>query len=171
MKCWEQRATMKMSCPPARGNCSTYSCRQTPHSLTPKSYRARPQRLCPVKAALESSVRYLAADLAVHDTMSMRSRLSPSEHAPRQVSNISVSCSTKSAVARRAATWLRSVKSNASRPLLASNAGRALTGSTIYADAGFHVVNPLFRWFAYLFEASGGVLRGGRRECVTCSNE
>jgi enoyl-[acyl-carrier protein] reductase I len=94
----------------------------------------------PVKAALESSVRYLAADLAAH--------------------RIHVHAISAGAVKTRAATGidhfdalLDDVRAHTPAQhlvtieeigriaaVLASEAGMTLTGSTIYADAGFHVI-------------------------------
>ncbi|MCX4145119.1 MULTISPECIES: enoyl-ACP reductase FabI [Paraburkholderia] len=94
----------------------------------------------PVKAALESSVRYLAADLAAH--------------------RIHVHAISAGAVKTRAATGidhfdalLDDVRAHTPAQhlvtieeigriaaVLASEAGMTLTGSTIYADAGFHVM-------------------------------
>jgi enoyl-[acyl-carrier protein] reductase I len=94
----------------------------------------------PVKAALESSVRYLAADLAAH--------------------RIHVHAISAGAVKTRAATGidhfdalLDDVRAHTPAQhlvtieeigriaaFLASEAGMTLTGSTIYADAGFHVM-------------------------------
>jgi len=94
----------------------------------------------PVKAALESSVRYLAADLAVR--------------------RIHVHAISAGAVRTRAATGidhfdalLDDVREHTPAQhlvtieeigriatVLASEAGMTLTGSTIYADAGFHVM-------------------------------
>jgi enoyl-[acyl-carrier protein] reductase I len=93
----------------------------------------------PVKAALESSVRYLAADLAAR--------------------RIHVHAISAGAVKTRAATGidhfdalLDDVRAHTPAQhlvtieeigriatVLASDAGMTLTGSTIYADAGFHV--------------------------------
>jgi enoyl-[acyl-carrier protein] reductase I len=94
----------------------------------------------PVKAALESSVRYLAADLA-----------------PRRIHVHAISAG---AVKTRAASGIADFDGllehvHANTPsqhlvtieeigriaaVLASEAGMILTGSTIYADGGFHVV-------------------------------
>ena len=94
----------------------------------------------PVKAALESSVRYLAADLAAR--------------------RIHVHAISAGAVKTRAATGidhfdalLDDVRAHTPAQhlvtiaeigriaaVLASEAGMTLTGSTIYADAGFHVM-------------------------------
>ncbi|MFM0080659.1 enoyl-ACP reductase FabI [Paraburkholderia sediminicola] len=94
----------------------------------------------PVKAALESSVRYLAADLAAR--------------------RIHVHAISAGAVKTRAATGidhfdalLDDVRAHTPAQhlvtieeigriaaILASEAGMTLTGSTIYADAGFHVM-------------------------------
>ncbi len=94
----------------------------------------------PVKAALESCVRYLAADLAAQ--------------------RIHVHAISAGVVKTRAASGIdhfdelmneARAKTPASRlvtideigriaALLASEAGAALTGSTVYADAGFHVM-------------------------------
>jgi enoyl-[acyl-carrier protein] reductase I len=94
----------------------------------------------PVKAALESSVRYLAADLAAR--------------------RIHVHAISAGAVKTRAATGidhfdalLDDVRAHTPAQhlvtieeigriaaVLASDAGMTLTGSTIYADAGFHVM-------------------------------
>ncbi len=94
----------------------------------------------PVKAALESSVRYLAADLAT--------------------SQVHVHAISAGAIGTRAASGLDhfdvlldEVRTRTPAQhlvtieeigriaaVLASDAGMTLTGSTIYADAGFHVV-------------------------------
>ncbi|MEI9902424.1 MAG: enoyl-ACP reductase FabI [Hyphomicrobium sp.] len=94
----------------------------------------------PVKAALESSVRYLAADLA-----SARIRVHAISTGPvktRAASGIDRFDELLDAVrARTPAQRLVSVEEIGKvAAFLASNAGIPLTGSVTYADGGFHVM-------------------------------
>ncbi len=94
----------------------------------------------PVKAALESSVRYLAADLAtrrvhVHAISAgavMTRAASGIDHFDALLDEVR---------ARTPAQHLVTIEEvGRIAAVLASDAGMTLTGSTIYADAGFHVV-------------------------------
>ncbi|SOE53493.1 Enoyl-[acyl-carrier-protein] reductase [NADH] [Burkholderia sp. OK233] len=94
----------------------------------------------PVKAALESSVRYLAADLAarrihVH-------AISAGAVKTRAASGIDQFDALLDEVrARTPAQHLVTIEEvGRIAAVLASNAGMTLTGSTVYADAGFHVM-------------------------------
>jgi enoyl-[acyl-carrier protein] reductase I len=94
----------------------------------------------PVKAALESSVRYLAADFAtsrvhVHAISAgavMTRAASGIDHFDALLDEVR---------ARTPAQHLVTIEEvGRIAAVLASDAGMTLTGSTIYADAGFHVV-------------------------------
>ncbi|SAK99081.1 enoyl-ACP reductase [Caballeronia arationis] len=94
----------------------------------------------PVKAALESSVRYLAADLAarrvhVHaiSAGAVKTRAASGiEHFDLLLDEVR---------ARTPAQHLVTIEEiGRIAAVLASEAGMTLTGSTIYADGGFHVV-------------------------------
>ena len=94
----------------------------------------------PVKAALESSVRYLAADLAtrrihVH-------AISAGAVKTRAASGIDEFDALLDEVRTRTpAQHLVTIEEiGRIAAVLASDAGMTLTGSTIYADGGFHVV-------------------------------
>jgi enoyl-[acyl-carrier protein] reductase I len=94
----------------------------------------------PVKAALESSVRYLAADLAeqrihVHAISAgpVKTRAASGiEHFDQLLDDV------RDRTPARHLVTIEEIGRIAA--LLASDAGMALTGSTVYADAGFHVV-------------------------------
>jgi len=94
----------------------------------------------PVKAALESTTRYLAAELGpkgirVH-------AISPGPLRTRAASGIEHFDELMSAVAARTpARMLASVEDvGITTAILATNAGRMLSGSTTYVDGGFHVM-------------------------------
>ncbi|MBY4868881.1 enoyl-ACP reductase FabI [Burkholderia anthina] len=94
----------------------------------------------PVKAALESSVRYLAADLAeqrihVH-------AISAGALKTRAASGIDDFDRLLDDVRARTPAHQLVSTDDVGRvaALLASDAGMALTGSTVYVDGGFHVV-------------------------------
>ncbi|WP_205962557.1 enoyl-ACP reductase FabI [Paraburkholderia phosphatilytica] len=94
----------------------------------------------PVKAALESSVRYLAADLAsrgihVH-------ALSPGAVKTRAASGIDHFDALLDDVQQHTPAHHRVTIDEIGRiaAVLASDAGMTLTGATIFADAGYHVI-------------------------------
>lgn len=94
----------------------------------------------PVKAALESSVRYLAADLAarrihVHaiSAGAVRTRAATGiDHFDALLDDVRAHTPAQHLVTIEEIGRIAAV--------LASEAGMTLTGSTIYADAGFHVM-------------------------------
>ncbi len=93
----------------------------------------------PVKAALESSVRYLAADLAarrihVHaiSAGAVKTRAASGiEHFDALLDDVRAHTPAQHLVTIEEIGRIAAV--------LASDAGMTLTGSTIYADAGFHI--------------------------------
>jgi enoyl-[acyl-carrier protein] reductase I len=94
----------------------------------------------PVKAALESSVRYMAAELGgqgirVH-------ALSPGAMATRAASGIDRFDELLARTAERAPTHhLVTVEDiGPCAAFLASDAARQLTGLTLYIDGGYHIV-------------------------------
>ena len=94
----------------------------------------------PVKAALESSVRYLAADLAarrihVHaiSAGAVKTRAASGiDHFDALLDEVRAHTPAQHLVTIEEIGRIAAV--------LASDAGMTLTGSTIYADAGFHVM-------------------------------
>lgn len=94
----------------------------------------------PVKAALESSVRYLAADLAarrihVHaiSAGAVKTRAASGiDHFDALLDDVRAHTPAQHLVTTEEIGRIAAV--------LASEAGMTLTGSTIYADAGFHVM-------------------------------
>jgi enoyl-[acyl-carrier protein] reductase I len=93
----------------------------------------------PVKAALESSVRYLAADLAAHrihvhaiSAGAVKTRAASGiDHFDALLDDVRAHTPARHLVTIEEIGRIAAV--------LASDAGMTLTGSTIYADAGFHV--------------------------------
>ena len=94
----------------------------------------------PVKAALESSVRYLAADLAARNVHVHAISTGPVK--TRAASGIEHFDQLLDEVRERTPAHHLVTIDEIGRvaALLASDAGRTLTGSTVYADAGFHAV-------------------------------
>jgi enoyl-[acyl-carrier protein] reductase I len=94
----------------------------------------------PVKAALESSVRYLAANLATHRVHVHA--ISAGVVKTRAASGLDhFDTLLDEARTRTPAQHLVTIEEiGRIATVLASDAGMTLTGSTIYADAGFHVV-------------------------------
>ena len=94
----------------------------------------------PVKAALESSVRYLAADLATRRVHVHA--ISAGAVKTRAASGIDEFDALLDEVRTRTpAQHLVTIEEiGRIAAVLASDAGMTLTGSTIYADGGFHVV-------------------------------
>jgi enoyl-[acyl-carrier protein] reductase I len=94
----------------------------------------------PVKAALESSVRYLAADLATRRVHVHA--ISAGAVKTRAASGLDhFDVLLDEVRARTPAQHLVTIEEiGRIAAVLASDAGMTLTGSTIYADAGFHVV-------------------------------
>jgi enoyl-[acyl-carrier protein] reductase I len=94
----------------------------------------------PVKAALESSVRYLAADLAARRVHVHA--ISAGAVKTRAASGLDhFDVLLDEVRARTPAQHLVTIEEiGRIATVLASDAGMTLTGSTIYADAGFHVV-------------------------------
>ena len=94
----------------------------------------------PVKAALESTVRYLAAELGPQGIRV--NAISPGPLATRAASGIANFDQLLADAAQRA-PLRRLVDSDdvgALCTFLASNAGRSITGSTLYVDAGYHIL-------------------------------
>lgn len=95
----------------------------------------------PVKAALESSVRYLAAELGEKNIRV--NALSPGPIATRAASGLLDLEGLLSDVAARAPLrdplTIDDVGQMAA--FLASQGGRSITGSTIYIDCGHHIIN------------------------------
>ena len=95
----------------------------------------------PVKAALESSVRYLATELGPKGIRV--SAVSPGPMLTRAASGIAdfdqllADAQTRSPMRRLAS----SQDVGALCAFLASDAARAMTGDTLYVDAGFHILN------------------------------
>jgi enoyl-[acyl-carrier protein] reductase I len=94
----------------------------------------------PVKAALESSVRYLAADLAARGVHVHA--ISAGAVKTRAASGLDHFDALLDEVRERTpAQHLVTIEEiGRIAAVLASDAGMTLTGSTIYADAGYHVV-------------------------------
>ncbi len=94
----------------------------------------------PVKAALESSVRYLAAELGPQGIRV--NAVSPGPLATRAGSGIADFDQLLADAARRAP--LRRLVDiddvGALCAFLASDAGRSITGNTLYVDAGYHIL-------------------------------
>ena len=95
----------------------------------------------PVKAALESTVRYLAAELGPQGIRV--NAISPGPMATRAASGIADFDGLLADAARRAP--LRRLVDigdvGAACAFLASNAARSITGTTLYVDAGYHILN------------------------------
>lgn len=94
----------------------------------------------PVKAALESSVRYLAAELGPRAIRV--NAVSPGPLATRAASGIP-NFDALLASARQRAPLRRLVELEdvgALCTFLASDSARSITGSTLYVDAGFHIL-------------------------------
>lgn len=95
----------------------------------------------PVKAALESSVRYLAAELGPADIRV--NAISPGPMATRAASGIAHFDQLLDEAARRAP--LRRLvdidEVGTVCAFLASDAARAITGGTLYVDAGYHILS------------------------------
>lgn len=95
----------------------------------------------PVKAALESTVRYLAAELGPQGIRV--NAISPGPMATRAGSGIADFDQLLADAARRA-PLRRLVDINdvgALCTFLAGDTGRSITGSTLYVDAGYHILN------------------------------
>jgi len=94
----------------------------------------------PVKAALESSVRYLAAGLAVRRIHVHA--ISAGVVKTRAASGLDHFDALLDEVRNRTpAQHLVTIEEiGRIAAVLASDAGMTLTGSTLYADAGFHIV-------------------------------
>lgn len=94
----------------------------------------------PVKAALESSVRYLAAELGPQGIRV--NAVSPGPLATRAASGIAGFDQLLADAAQRAP--LRRLVDiddvGALCAFLASDAGRSITGNTMYVDAGYHIL-------------------------------
>lgn len=94
----------------------------------------------PVKAALESSVRYLAAEMGPQGIRV--NAISPGPLATRAASGIADFDQLLADAAQRAP--LRRLVDiddvGALCTFLASDAGRSITGSTLYVDAGYHIL-------------------------------
>ena len=94
----------------------------------------------PVKAALESSVRYLASELGPQGIRV--NAISPGPLATRAASGIQHFDQLLADAAQRAP--LRRLVSiedvGALCTFMASDASRSMTGSTLYVDAGFHIL-------------------------------
>ena len=94
----------------------------------------------PVKAALESSVRYLASELGPQGIRV--NAISPGPLATRAASGIQHFDQLLADAAQRAP--LRRLVSiddvGALSTFMASDASRSMTGSTLYVDAGFHIL-------------------------------
>lgn len=94
----------------------------------------------PVKAALESTVRYLAAELGPRGIRV--NAISPGPLATRAASGIADFDQLLADAARRAP--LRRLVDiddvGALCTFLASDTGRSITGSTLYVDAGYHIL-------------------------------
>ena len=95
----------------------------------------------PVKAALESTVRYLAAELGPRGIRV--NAISPGPMATRAASGIADFDALLADAARRAP--LRRLvdldEVGAVGTFLASDAARSITGTTLYVDAGYHILN------------------------------
>lgn len=94
----------------------------------------------PVKAALESSVRYIAADLADRDIRAFAISAGPAK--TRAASGIGRFDDLLDKIRERTpANRLVSIEEiGAVAAFLASEAGRPMTGSVVYADGGFHTI-------------------------------
>ena len=95
----------------------------------------------PVKAALESTVRYLAAELGPRGIRV--NAISPGPMATRAASGIADFDALLADAARRAP--LRRLVDigdvGAVCTFLTSDAARSITGTTLYVDAGYHILN------------------------------
>ena len=95
----------------------------------------------PVKAALESTVRYLAAELGPQGIRV--NAISPGPMATRAASGLADFDGLLADAARRAP--LRRLVDlddvGAVCTFLASDAARSITGTTLYVDAGYHILN------------------------------
>ena len=95
----------------------------------------------PVKAALESTVRYLAAELGPQGIRV--NAVSPGPMATRAASGLADFDGLLDDAARRAP--LRRLVNlddvGAACSFLASDAARSITGTTLYVDAGYNILN------------------------------
>ena len=92
------------------------------------------------KAALEASVRYMAADLARTASESMPSALVPSARLRRVACRVSRRCTASSAMWPRCAATSR-LTTLAPRPCSwPVTCPSGVTGETLYVDAGFNVL-------------------------------
>lgn len=95
----------------------------------------------PVKAALESTVRYLAAELGPQGIRA--NAISPGPMATRAASGTADFGTLRDDAARRAPLrrLVDLVDVGAACAFLASDAALAITGTTLYVDAGHHILN------------------------------
>ena len=96
----------------------------------------------PVKAALESATRYLAAELGPKGIRVHAISPGPLED-PRRLGHrpTSTSCWTRRRPRRRRAAWSRSTMSGCATAYLATDAAKLITGQTIYVDGGYHIID------------------------------
>ena len=93
------------------------------------------------KAALEATVRYLAADLGPQNIrVNADLRRARSRRSPRPASAASRTSSASSASARRSGARSKRAKSPTPRCFCSSEAGRGVTGEVLMVDAGYHMV-------------------------------
>ena len=96
----------------------------------------------PVKAALESATRYLAAELGpkgirVHAISPGPLRPAP----PRASAHFDELLKQGAGQGARCAAWSRSTTSAAATAYLATDAAKLITGQTIYVDGGYHIID------------------------------
>ena len=94
----------------------------------------------PVKAALEASTRYLAAELGPGVSVSMPSRQARWPRARPRASPISMLCCKRPCSARLCAVLVDIDEVGALCTFLAGDGAKAITGSTLYVDAGYHIL-------------------------------
>jgi enoyl-[acyl-carrier protein] reductase I len=93
------------------------------------------------KAALESAVRYMAAELGPRAFACMPSHPGPWPRVPHQAFRNSMRCSTKRRKKHPPAAWSASMTWGVATAFLAHDAARLITGETLYVDGGYHIID------------------------------
>ena len=93
------------------------------------------------KAALESAVRYIAAEVGPKGIRVHAISPGPLRRARRPEFPNLMSCSTKRRKRLRHEAWSVSTMSGIATAFLAHDAARLITGETIYIDGGYHIID------------------------------